>query len=131
MTLPWDEPVGWGRFAAVLLESPWDCPRRSKEFLAWARRAADESVLLNCFPMVEWDSDKRYLTDLAAEGMPIVPSIWTWAGQDWAAPAQGEYVVEPSVSCSAKDTARYGPETAERTRARRHATALLERGRTV
>ncbi|MER7052476.1 hypothetical protein [Streptomyces sp. NPDC000351] len=131
VTLPWDEPVDWSRFAAVLLESPWDYPKRSEEFLAWARRAATESMLCNCFPMVEWNSDKRYLADLAADGVPIVPSTWTGPGDQWAAPAQAEYVVKPSVSCSAKDTARYGPGTAERTRAHRHARELLERGRTV
>lgn len=131
VTLPWDEPVDWSRFAAVVLESPWDYPKRSDEFLAWARRAATESVLFNPFPLVEWNSDKRYLADLAADGVPIVPSTWTSPGQEWAAPAEGEYVVKPSVSCSAKDTVRYGPGAAERTRAHRHALDLLVRGRAV
>ncbi|UZI28279.1 ATP-grasp domain-containing protein [Streptomyces sp. VB1] len=131
VALPWDEPVDWSRFAAVVLEAPWDYPKRSDEFLTWARRAATESVLFNHFPMVEWNSDKRYLSDLAADGVPVVPSTWTSPGQEWEAPAEGEYVVKPSVSCSAKDTARYGPGTAERTRAHRHAEELLARGRTV
>ncbi|MER5630304.1 hypothetical protein [Streptomyces nitrosporeus] len=131
VALPWDESADWSRFAAVLLESPWDYPGRSEEFLAWARRAATESVLFNPFPMVEWNSDKRYLADLAADGVPVVPSTWTAPGEEWRAPAEGEYVVKPSVSCSAKDTARYGPGAAERRRAHRHAGELLERGRTV
>ncbi|MFJ4839337.1 hypothetical protein [Streptomyces sp. NPDC088746] len=74
VTLPWDEPVDWSQFDAVVLESPWDYPKRSDEFLAWARRVAAETVLCNPLPVVEWNSDKRYLADLAAEGVPIVPS---------------------------------------------------------
>ncbi|MFH9266299.1 RimK family alpha-L-glutamate ligase [Streptomyces sp. NPDC017546] len=129
VALPWDEPVEWHHFDAVLLESPWDYPRRRDAFLAWARQVAARSTLCNPFPVVEWNSDKRYLADLAADGVPIVPSTWTAPGQTWMAPTRGEYVVKPAVSCSAKDTARYRP--GEQARARRHAAGLLKRGRTV
>ena len=71
----WDDPtVDWASFDAVVLRATWDYSRRIEEFIAWTRRVAAATSLFNPADVVEWNTDKRYLTDLAAAGVPIVNS---------------------------------------------------------
>lgn len=71
----WDDPaVDWGSARLVAVRSAWDYHRRCAEFLAWARRVGDETLLLNGADVFAWNADKRYLTELAAEGVPVVPT---------------------------------------------------------
>ncbi|OPC77876.1 hypothetical protein B4N89_37075 [Embleya scabrispora] len=127
----WDAWVIWRRFDAVVLHSTWDYPLRYEEFLAWAARTTGAVRLFNPLAMVGWNSDKRYMSDLGRDGVPIVPGTWTYPGHPWAPPDAEEYVVKPSISCSARDTARYGPGPTEQARARAHVEALHRQGRTV
>ena len=75
--LAWDDPtVAWSRFDAVLLRSTWDYTQRLPDFLAWCERVAAQTRLLNPPATVRWNTDKHYLADLAARGVPVVPSIF-------------------------------------------------------
>ncbi|MEV4482398.1 ATP-grasp domain-containing protein [Micromonospora coxensis] len=102
----WDDPdVDWATYDLVVLRSPWDYALRRDEFVAWA-----ESVpqLANPADVVRWNTDKRYLGELAAAGVPTVPTGWVEPGQDWMPPADsGEYVIKPAVSAGSQDTGRY------------------------
>ena len=62
----WDADVDWSAYRCVLLRSPWDYHTRLPEFLTWARRVDRCSRLLNPLPVIEWNSHKRYLLELAA-----------------------------------------------------------------
>lgn len=55
----------------VILRATWDYAERLDEFLGWTERVRN---LLNPPEVVRWNSDKRYLADLADAGVPIVPS---------------------------------------------------------
>ena len=115
----WDDPlIDWSSFDAVILRATWDYSRRIEEFLAWTRRVASVSVLLNPADIVEWNTNKRYLTDLAAAGVPIVPTVFVEVPQvssdaiAWEPPAGfAEFVVKPVVSAGSRDTMRYSPVT--------------------
>jgi len=136
--LAWDDPtVSWGRFDAVLLRSPWDYTQRHAEFLAWCRRVDRQSLLLNPLQVVVWNSDKHYLTELAAAGVPVVASSFVeteaeplpalqsfLAGHDAA-----EFVVKPAISAGSRDTQRYA--RAQEFAASNHIARLLEQGRSV
>ena len=61
----------------------------------------------NPVDVLVWNTDKRYLDDLAAAGLPTVPTVFVPPGSDWPAPA-GDLVVKPTVSGSAADTGRFG-----------------------
>lgn len=130
----WDDPgVDWAAFDLAVLRNPWDYPRRREQFLAWAHAVPR---LLNPPKVVEWNTDKVYLRDLAAAGLPVVPTTWLAAGDagDPAAvlPREGEYVVKPSVSAGSADTGRYRLDDAgQRTLAVAQVTKLLARGSTV
>lgn len=131
--LAWDDPcVSWGRFDAVLLRSTWDYTQRLPEFLAWCARVEQCSRLFNPLPTVRWNTDKHYLGDLAAKGLPVVPSQFIEPGQSAAATIatqRGEFVLKPCVGAGARDAARFRPEQSEA--ALLHAQALLERGHSV
>ena len=126
----WDDPdVDWPDFHLVLLRSVWDYPARRAEFLDWARRIPR---LANPAGVVAWNTDKRYLDDLAAAGVPTVPTSWLEPGADWSAPDDGHHVVKPAIGAGSLDTGRYDHADArERSLARSHVHRLHTAGRLV
>jgi glutathione synthase/RimK-type ligase-like ATP-grasp enzyme len=121
--------VDWGAFDAVVVRSTWDYALRREAFVAWAHEVERRTPLLNPAPLLEWNTDKRYLGELEAAGIPIVPTTYLAPGEGFALPHDGEFVVKPTVSAGSKDTARYLP--GEEPRARDHVHALHAAGRTA
>jgi hypothetical protein len=69
--VPWDDRAAeWGAYDAVVIRSTWDYARRRDEFLAWAEGVGDR--LHNPPALVRWNTDKRYLAELAASAFPVV-----------------------------------------------------------
>jgi hypothetical protein len=123
----WDDPtVDWSRYAAVILRSTWDYPDAYDKFLAWARAMPG---LINPFEMVAWNTDKSYLLELEAAGIPIVPTALIDPGTPWQVPeGWPEVVIKPTTSAGSRDTARYlrsDPRVAE------HIGRLQGSGRTA
>ena len=101
----WDDPtVDWASFDLVVLRSTWDYAARRDAFVAWA---AAVPHLANPADVVAWNTDKRYLRELAAAGVPVVPTSWVEPGDTWAPPVDGDWVIKPAVSAGSKDTGRY------------------------
>ncbi|SDU72972.1 ATP-grasp domain-containing protein [Jiangella alkaliphila] len=126
----WDDPaVDWAAFDLAVLRNPWDYARRREQFLAWAHAVPR---LLNPVKVVEWNTDKVYLRELAAAGLPVVPTTWLTAGDAADLPHEGEYVVKPSVSAGSADTGRYDlADDAQRALAVAQVEKLVARGSTV
>lgn len=127
----WDDPtVSWARFDAVLLRSPWDYVDRLPEFLAWCERVAKLTRLWNPPDVVRWNTDKRYLGELAKAGVPVIESHYLAPGDDPARlPDLEEFVVKPTVGAGSRDAKRY--LHADRAAAIAHAARLLGEGRHV
>ena len=70
----WHDDVDWSRYDAIFLRSPWDYHLRRDEFLAWIRAASWVTRVVNPFEIVEWNSNKRYLDELIAAGIAVVPT---------------------------------------------------------
>ena len=69
----WDDPnVNWAGYEVAILRSTWNYTEHLDEFLAWATRTSQVTRLVNPVDIVEWNTDKRYLADLAARGIPFV-----------------------------------------------------------
>jgi glutathione synthase/RimK-type ligase-like ATP-grasp enzyme len=110
-----DDAVAWQNFDLALLRSAWDYTERLPQFLAWAERTAALTRLHNPLPVVRWNCDKHYLLELAARGLPVVPSSFVEPGTDAAAAlsaalgehAHADLVVKPAVGAGARDTRRY------------------------
>lgn len=129
--LAWDDPtVGWARFDAVLLRSTWDYTGRLPEFLAWCERTAAVTRLWNPPDVVRWNTDKRYLGELARQGVPVIESHFLAPGDDPATlPDLEEFVVKPTVGAGSRDAQRY--VRSERAAAIEHARRLLDQDRHV
>jgi len=153
----WDDPsVHWAGADLVVLRSTWDYARRRPEFLKWADRVAAVTRLHNPPGVLRWNTDKRYLADLAAAGIAVVGTHFIDPGAsadgsidsaiataidtasvnsaidtaiDTAIDAGGDVVVKPSVSAGSKDTGRFGP--GDREAAGALAAAIVAEGRTA
>ena len=129
-TCVWDdEAVDWSASDLAVLRSTWDYPRRRAAFVRWATRVDAVAALRNRPAVVAWNSDKRYLLELADRGVAIVPSTVHAPGDEITLPAKGGFVVKPTVSAGSQDTARYAAE--ERVLALAHAGRLHAQGRDV
>ncbi|HET7217792.1 MAG TPA: hypothetical protein VFJ02_07075 [Vicinamibacterales bacterium] len=72
----WNDPaVAWASFDAVVLRSCWDYHRQPQAFAQWLAGLAAAGVrVLNPVDLALWNMDKRYLIDLAAANVPVVPT---------------------------------------------------------
>jgi len=128
----WDDPaVRWPAFDLVLVRSTWDYPPRREAFLEWAGGVAAATRLVNEPAFLRWTTDKRYMADLAAAGVPVVPTRWIVPGEAIALPPHGEYVLKPSVGAGSKDALRLSGAAGDAARGEAHARALLAAGREV
>lgn len=128
--VPWDDrSVDWAAYDLGVVRSTWDYALRRAEFLGWARATAAVTRLHNDPDVLAWSTDKAYLAELAAAGVPIVPTTVLRPGDNPQLPDSEEYVVKPAVGAGSVDTARYSP--GERVRALSHVRRLLDTGRDV
>jgi hypothetical protein len=77
-TLPWDRKgVDWSNYELVVLRSTWDYQHHAERFLATLAAIEDSGARLeNSLAIVRWNMQKTYLRDIAAKGVPIVPTRW-------------------------------------------------------
>ncbi len=121
----WDAPCDWNRFDAAIIRSCWDSHLKRDAFLAWVAHLTNIGVyLFNAAPLISWNMDKRYLRELSAHGVAVVPT--EWAGSDvgddlvpqlvpqlapqlhevLSANGWTEAVVKPAISAGAYETWR-------------------------
>ena len=84
----------------VVIRSTWDYHHALPAFLAWC---AAIPRLYNPLPLAAWSAHKSYLLDLAAAGVPVVPTVYLAPGQRGslasitAALGWEQVVVKPAV----------------------------------
>ncbi|HJU64022.1 MAG TPA: hypothetical protein VJ596_00025 [Gemmatimonadaceae bacterium] len=115
----WDaNDVSWGELDAIVVRSTWDYHLKYPAFQRWIERMESLRIpLWNPPALLRWNSDKRYLRDLAARGVNVTPTVWLERGSaarlseifdgGWS-----EVVVKPTVSASAWRTWRATPASA-------------------
>jgi glutathione synthase/RimK-type ligase-like ATP-grasp enzyme len=127
----WDDPrVDWGSARAHVIRSTWNYPAHLPAFLGWTEHASRVSALANPAPLVRWNADKRYLTELASRGLPVVPTELVRRGEPrsladvLACRGWRDAVVKPAVGLGGTDAARVRADA----EGERRLAALLERG---
>jgi glutathione synthase/RimK-type ligase-like ATP-grasp enzyme len=112
----WTDPGDLAGFDAVLPLVAWGYHLRFDQWCALLGRMgeAEGPPMINPPALLRWNSDKSYLAELAAAGVPTVASRTIDALDDAALGAArahfGEQlVIKPLVSASADDTYRIGP----------------------
>ncbi|HEX2079868.1 MAG TPA: hypothetical protein VHG08_19280 [Longimicrobium sp.] len=103
----------------VVIRSCWDYHLRTAEFERWIAGLESRRVrVVNPPGLLGWNLHKRYLRELEAGGVPVVPTRWI-ERPDGASLAEileeagwAEAVVKPAVSLSAYETWRTSPAQA-------------------
>jgi len=127
----WHDPsVDWTAFDLIVMRSPWDYPQRIAEFLAWLDSLPVGRVL-NPPALIRWNLDKRYLLDLEALGVDIVPTTIASSLPEVRTAAEkigGRIVIKPNIgagSWGAHITHADDPRLAE------YASEVLDAGKLV
>ena len=130
----WSDPaVDWSLSAGTVIRSTWDYHLQPAAWFAWLATASRVTRLINGSGVVRWNSDKRYLLDLARAGVAIVPTEVATRGSqaDLAATCAGrgwrDVVVKPAIGASAKGAERFAGD-AIAGHGERHLAALLAAG---
>jgi hypothetical protein len=126
----WTEPVPEG-LEALVLRSTWDYHLRLPEFLGWLDTVETRGPRLWNHPStVRRNVDKKYLLEVEARGVPIVPTRHLARGSTLALPellrdaGWSEAVVKPSISGGAFETWRAGPGEEDAARFARQLEAM-------
>jgi len=116
----WEDPhYEWEAAGLCVVRSAWDYAYRRQEFLAWADRVAAVVPLWNPAPVVAWNTHKQYLVDLAARGVPVVPTRVLGAGSRTTLGAVRDetgwedMVVKAAVAQTGRYLMRVPPERSE------------------
>lgn len=123
----WTDPdVDWAA-GLVVLRSTWDYTAHRDAFLGWV---SGLPRVANGADVVRWNTDKVYLRDLAAAGVPTVATLFAAPGETARFLEDvAEFVVKPSVGAGSRGVGRFTQDRTEQ--AHRHAAALHDAGRTV
>lgn len=107
----WDSDADWAAFDAVLIRTTWDYWGKYPAFLRWFDQLETLGIpVFNDPATVRWNSDKRYLLEMAARGVAILPTALIEREQlvtlDAVLDAHGwpKAVIKPSVSAGARNT---------------------------
>jgi glutathione synthase/RimK-type ligase-like ATP-grasp enzyme len=127
----WDDPaVDWGATPVTVIRSTWDYHLKPDRWRGWLAAVARRTRLLNPAAVVAWNGDKRYLLDLQAAGVAIVPTAVIDTGHDLIGLCRSrgwdDVVVKPAVGASAHGARRFGPAAFPEAAA--HAEALGRTG---
>lgn len=131
----WDDPlVDWDDAGLCIVLTITDFADRPDEFFAWA---SSVPRLLNDPQVLKWNSDKHYLQELEARGMPTIQTTWLEPEQNLSKhqvhtrmPAGGDFVVKSALSSNRHTTGRYtATDARSRSDAILHAVDILESGR--
>jgi hypothetical protein len=122
----WTDPeVDWAA-GLVVLRSTWDYTANLDAFLSWI---SGLPRVANPAAVVRWNTDKVYLAELAAAGVPTVPTEIAPPGVTPTLPTDVEFVVKPSVGAGSRGVGRFTADRADAAAA--HVAELQAAGRTA
>ena len=121
----WDDPaVDWDAPIPTIIRSTWNYALHIEAFKAWIDRAARSAPLFNPPDVICDNLHKRYLLELAARGVPVVPTTLVERGEACAMPST-RFVIKPEVGGGSLDCRVFAPGDAE---APAHLAKITARG---
>lgn len=94
----WHQRGGWDTTNLTLVRSAWDYTADLEAFLSWTRSVPG---IENPAEVLAWSSDKSYLLELAAAGVPTVPTVLLAEGERSTLP-RGPLVAKPAVGAGSR-----------------------------
>jgi glutathione synthase/RimK-type ligase-like ATP-grasp enzyme len=128
---PWDDSTDWATVPLVVVRTPWDYSSQRDEFVSWVRDVAAVAAVVNTARVIEWNSHKSYLLDLARAGVPVIDTTLVRQGTSHSERVRAlthyvdEIVIKPAVSVGAIGALR---TTAGSDEAAEHLAVLLADG---
>ena len=123
--LAWDDPAAdWDAPIATIIRSTWNYSLHVDAFKAWIDRVAASGPLFNPREVICGNLYKRYLLELAARGVPVVPTTLVEKGEPFELP-EGKLVIKPEVAGGSLGCRVFEAGDAA---ARAHLAALTARG---
>jgi glutathione synthase/RimK-type ligase-like ATP-grasp enzyme len=129
----WNDPrEDWDAPLPTVIRSTWDYVLALPRFLEWAQRAERAGPLWNPLAVVRGNVHKRYLVELAARGVPTVPTALVERGSATRIAALARergwsrLILKPAVGAASRGTKRF--EAHELDLAQRHLDLLLAQG---
>lgn len=116
VTVPWGKLLDPDEFVGALVRTTWDYVDARDEFVRWAHEVEALLPLANPAAILEWNSDKTYLRDLARADVPIVPTTWVGPGDELPALQWERLVVKPAVSAGGRSSASYSRDDVDAVR---------------
>ena len=129
---PWQD-INPANARAVIPLAAWDYSTQPDDYLAWlAALEAAQVRVINPPALQRWNLDKRYLCELAAQGLAVTPSIALLPGDDWtaqiAASGWDNPVIKPLIGQSGRGVRRlHGEPSTSTARSRTPRTAAPRR----
>jgi glutathione synthase/RimK-type ligase-like ATP-grasp enzyme len=94
--LAWDDPrADWDAYIPTIIRSTWNYALQVDNFLAWIDRVS-HAPLFNPREVIAGNLHKRYLLELAARGVPVIPTTLVERGETCTFPAT-KFVIKPEV----------------------------------
>jgi glutathione synthase/RimK-type ligase-like ATP-grasp enzyme len=94
--LAWDDPrADWDAYIPTIIRSTWNYAPQIDRFLAWIDRVS-HAPLFNPREVIAGNLHKRYLLELAARGVPVIPTTLVERGETCALPGT-KLVIKPEV----------------------------------
>ena len=75
--LDWaDRSIDWSQYAAAIIGTTWDYWDHHDQFVATLKQIEQTTHLFNTAELVQWNSHKGYLRELAEKGARLIPTLW-------------------------------------------------------
>jgi len=71
-----DGALDWSQFGAAIIGTTWDYWDHHDQFVDTLKRIEQATNLFNTADLVQWNSHKGYLRDLATKGARLIPTLW-------------------------------------------------------
>ena len=80
----WDNSThDWSQYDLVVPRTTWDYQEQPERFAAWLKSLASGRVrVCNGQSTLRWSAHKRYLRDLEAACIPVIPTVWLRPGEE-------------------------------------------------
>ncbi|MEO8840868.1 MAG: hypothetical protein ABI591_13025 [Kofleriaceae bacterium] len=120
----WDDPqADWDAAIPTIVRSTWNYALDVERFLAWVARIAAAAVW-NPPAIIRGNVYKRYLLELAARGVPVIPTTLVERGGTIEVPRE-RIVIKPEVGAGSLNARRFAAGDAA---AIAHCAAITARG---
>jgi hypothetical protein len=109
-----DQSIDWSNFDAGLIRSTWDYVPKRDKFLEFAKKVEQQTKLFNSFDVMNWNTDKKYLQQMAERGLPIIPTKFASnlneakAEIDSAFSQSKSIAIKPSIGAGARLAGKAG-----------------------